>query len=150
MRKVMGLLIGLILMFGVAYADPSDLSLEPLLNKVYNPTRVVSTVVRSAVVTNDTGFPSVGSGVDYTGYSKARVYILSTSTNPVSAPPSWTITPLYGDATASGYFQGQAITVVTRDVYTIDVNGSSDVYYKISGGNGAAGESCSIWSEPIR
>lgn len=148
MRKLALAVSAIVLCFNLAYAQ--DHSTERVVNSVFNPTKATVTAVRSGVVANDTGFPTIGSGVDYTGYSKARIYILATSTEPVSAPASWTVTPCYGDPTANGYFQGQSITVVSRDVYTLDVNGSTDVYFKITGANGAAGESCSIWSEPVK
>lgn len=151
---VMAVLFGL---SGVSYAD--NIGMESVLNNVYNTTtktlntatgikRGTLTKVRSSVIVDDTVKPALGSGLDLSGYSKALIFVSADSTA-TAAPPSWVITPLYGEPSLWKYFAGSPTTVVSQDALVIDTFGTTDLYIYISNGNSAAGQVCNVWIQGV-
>lgn len=152
-------LLGLMVLgiMSLAYAD--NIGTESIFNNVYNTTtktlntagglkRGALTLHRNNVIANDTIQPVLGSGVDLTGYSKALLFVSADSTS-MAAPPSWVITPLYGNSTLEKYFAGSPTTVVSQDTLVIDVFGEDDLYVYISNGNAAAGQICRVWVQGV-
>ena len=135
---------GAIFILSSAYvvADPSDINIETLLNRVYNDDvtaiagckQGTQVTHRTAVGSADAGDPTIGSGENLSGWKKAIVVVSVDST---VGDVGWELTPLFGNSTTSKYAAGTTRTVSDDSIFTVDVRGEDDFYIKMEGAVGA-------------
>ena len=124
MKKILIVLLLLGLSVSVAYAE-TDMRAERALNRMLKSWRSGDVTLRSAVVSNDLTTPTIASGYNVKGYPKV---LLKTT---VANDASWTLTPLFGDATT--YYEGTSRTVSGDEIFVLDTYGCIDFYVKLDG-----------------
>lgn len=132
--KFLAVVMALCLFAGVAHATSPGWSTEKLLNTVINSnnnglsttTKPYSGSLTRVRVITTADSPTQGSGIDLSGYTKARVYIQNEQ-----ATGTLTIVPLFGNSTYSKYFVGTSRTItLSNDTYIEEVGGATDYYFK--------------------
>ena len=88
---------------------------------------------RSAVNSDDSDVPAIGSGQDLTGFQAVLVDIVLGGTN-----PEWDITPCFGDSTINAYTKGTKRHVAENSHFKVEVNGCTDFYVLCDGSSGTS------------
>ena len=144
MRLVKALLV-VFMVLGLAIPVFANISLEPLVNQLYNSSsntlRVEEKDFSGSIITHRSGISdddrlnglpysggnniTIGLGADLTGFQKAVVHVK------LSRDSGCIITPMFGNATADRYFSGDDEQVTGDSAFLIDVNGSGDFFVSI-------------------
>ncbi len=144
------LVLALIFVCGIAYGDASTprasyFSTQEVLNRLHDRTtnsfqtsesnRSGTLILHRENISDDdsaNNLPApgldntgVGIGVDLTGWKKAVVQVK------VSTDTGCIITPMFGNSTATRYFEGDQEQVSNDSSFVIEVNGEDDFYVSI-------------------
>ncbi len=104
--------------------------------------RGTTTAHRISVLSGDGSTPpTLGSGVDCSGYNRALVSFS------MSEDTSWVAVPLFGNSTSNMYHRGTARTLSGDSETLIDVAGSDDFYILLQDPPGKIG-TVSVWVTP--
>jgi len=144
MRILMGILLVAFMVLGLA-SPVFGLGQETIMNNVYDPAHGTLRIYEKDIsgtmilhrddITGDDRldrFPAAGQsniilgfGEDLSGFQKAIVHVQ------VSQDSGCIITPMFGNSTASRYFNGDGEQVSEDSIFMIDVNGSDDFFVSI-------------------
>lgn len=101
--------------------------------------------VRNAVAANDSGNPTVETGIDVDGIKEVAVSIKLGGTS-----PTWDVTPIFWNDhdDADRFFDDQTKTVTEDVVYRLKVGSSRRMYFRVDGKTGT-NPTITIWVKII-
>jgi hypothetical protein len=126
----------------IAVSLSGVLQAKPIFKSELQIARGDMTLLRSAVASNDTA-PTIGTGINLSKYKKAKVDFTVTGTT-----PSWTVTPLFGNALAGVYVNGTAMTITSNSTYEISVYNEDDFNITCTGMSGT-NPTISVYVTPV-
>ena len=91
--------------------------------------------IRSSVSSNDSGNPTIGTGMSFVGFKYIECEITLGGTT-----PAWSVTPLLANAAGTTYMEGDttALSGAKTFVYKLEVNGNSDVNFRVDTSSGTS------------